>query len=119
MTTIKNEIGKPARSERANVRRDVLRALRDVASMLRILITTWSCDRRVYDEKGRIDEDGRVQHWHWRRWEEFPENNAGTMREHARWLHHLASRLSDIAIRLSNEADAVKAIEQERMESAG
>lgn len=54
-------------SNRKNPRRIVLRALRDINAGMRLLVTRWDVDGKVWGERGLIRT---------RRPGEYPENNA-------------------------------------------
>lgn len=113
------DAGTPVRSERARVRRAVLRDLREIADGLRGLINVWDVGRRIWDGHNYREAGTRWAVSRWRRWGEYPENNPARLRASAArarslgaWLRTMADELEDCA----RDAEAV--IRQREIEAA-
>lgn len=108
-TTDLADPGTRVKSERAAIRRDILRELRFLASAMHSLIGGWAETARWYDGRkyravGKHATILRAQSWRWRRWGEYRENDPTRMRADAEWLRGIAGRAYALAERLDVNA---------------
>jgi len=117
--------GQPVRSERAKVRRDLLKVLRTVASEVRLLVSLWDSSRRVWGvghyASDTLRPDGRpyAQGWRWRLWHEYPENNPTDLRRTAARLRNLANHLNQLAAEIGHEMVEAQDAAAKRASEAG
>lgn len=108
-------VGTPVRSQRAAVRRDILRRLREHSSTIHMLISRWDCSRKLWGgiyAGTRPDGSTFTQFWRWRTLADYPENDPVTLRRNARLLRGEASRLLHLAVYLDEEATTAEAIRE-------
>lgn len=113
--------GVPVRSARAAVRGRILAELREAADNLRLRVSVWTEGRRFYPGDGTQYSHPGVrwkESWRWSTWEEFPENDPGTLLREARRLHQLGNQLIGLARRLDEEHLAAKVAAFERAKEA-